>query len=92
MTAALNGMAYIVETEEHEKMLQHYETDVYRVQSTRITIEGEQVFGKTFVWANDPTELVEGTWSLEEWKKEVEEEIASHFRPVEDWVGLRGRS
>jgi hypothetical protein len=35
------------------------------------------------MWASDPAELVEGTWNLEEWKKGMENEMASHFEPVE---------
>jgi gamma-glutamylcyclotransferase (GGCT)/AIG2-like uncharacterized protein YtfP len=80
----VDGMAYVVETEEQHKMLEHYETDVYSVEGIRITTEGKEVSGRTFMWADDPTELTEGTWSLEEWKNGVEEEMASHFRPLED--------
>lgn len=80
----VDGMAYFVETEEQQKMLEHYETDVYRVAGARIMTEENRVFGRTFMWAGDPAELTEGTWSLEEWKKEVEEEMASHFRPLEE--------
>jgi gamma-glutamylcyclotransferase (GGCT)/AIG2-like uncharacterized protein YtfP len=79
----VDGMAYVVATEQQQKMLEHYETDVYSVEGIRITIEGEYVPGRTFMWADDPTELTEGTWSLEEWKNGVEEEMASHFRPLE---------
>jgi len=35
--------------------------------------------GRTFMWADNPAELIEGTWSLGEWKNGVEEEMASHF-------------
>lgn len=80
----VDGMAYVVETEKQQKMLEHYETDVYSGEGIRITIEGKEVFGRTFMCADDPTELIEGTWSLEEWKNGVEEEMASHFRPLED--------
>jgi gamma-glutamylcyclotransferase (GGCT)/AIG2-like uncharacterized protein YtfP len=69
----VDGMAYVVETEEQHKMLEHYETDVYSVEGIRITTEGKEVSGRTFMWADDPTELTEGTWSLEEWKNGVEE-------------------
>lgn len=37
-----------------------------------------------------PTELMEGAWSLEEWNKDIEVEMASHFRPLEDWEGKSG--
>jgi hypothetical protein len=84
----VGGIAYVVETENQQKMLEHYETDVYSVEDIPITIEGEEVFGRTFMWADEPTELIEGTWSLEEWKNGVEEEMALHFRPLEDCVGL----
>ncbi|RFU29023.1 hypothetical protein B7463_g7305, partial [Scytalidium lignicola] len=80
----VDGMAYVVETEHQQKMLEHYETDVYSVEGIRITIEGEEVPGRTFMWADDSTELKEGTWSLEDWKNRVEEEMISHFRPLED--------
>lgn len=80
----VDGMAFVVETEEQEKMLKYYETDAYRIEGVRISVDGKLMSGRTFVWASDPTELVEGTWSLEEWKKDVEEEMASHFRPLED--------
>ena len=62
----VNGMAYVVETKQQQKMLEEYETDVYAVEGIRITAEGEEVEGKTFMWAGDVTELEEGTWSLEE--------------------------
>jgi hypothetical protein len=84
----VDGIAYVVETEKQQKMLTHYETDVYSVEGIRITIEGKVVSGRTFMWTDDPSELMEGTWSLEEWKNGVEEEMASHFRPLEDQVGL----
>jgi hypothetical protein len=80
----VDGMAYVVETEQQQKMLEHYETDVYSVEGIRITVEGKEMSGRTFMWTDDPTELMEGTWSLEEWKNGVEEEIASHFRHLED--------
>jgi len=83
-------VAYVVETEQQQKMLEHYETDVYSVEGIRITIEGKEVSGRTFMWADNPAELIEGTWSLGEWKNGVEEEMASHFWPLEDWAGLWG--
>jgi hypothetical protein len=66
-------------------MLKHYETEVYNLTGMRIEMDGEKVSGRTFKWADDDlNELTEGTWSLEEWERGVEEEMASHFRPVED--------
>jgi hypothetical protein len=56
----------------------------YILLGIRITVEGKDVPGRTFMWASDPTELVEGTWSLEAWKSGVEDEMASHFRPLKD--------
>ena len=38
----VDGMAYVVETEQQQKMLEHYETDVYSVEGIRITIEGKR--------------------------------------------------
>lgn len=43
-------------------MLERYETGVYRVAGVRIMVGGERVEGRTFVWAGDMEELVEGTW------------------------------
>ncbi|OBT89331.1 hypothetical protein VE02_01441 [Pseudogymnoascus sp. 03VT05] len=80
----VDGMAFVVETGEQEKMLKYYETDAYHIEGVRISVAGKLVFGRTFVWASDPAELVAGTWSLEEWKKDIDEEMASHFRPLED--------
>ena len=38
--------------------------------------------GSTFIWGKDELgALTEGTWSLEEWREDLENEIASHFRP-----------
>lgn len=49
-------------------------------------VEGERVSGRTFMRAKagDLTGLTEGTWSLEEWKKGLKEEMESHFRPLGD--------
>ena len=69
----VNGMIYEVQKEAHEKVLAYYETDAYRCASCFITPGegGEQIFGKTFVWADDPNDgdLSEGTFDLEEWKR-----------------------
>lgn len=40
----VDGMTYVVETEQQEKMLEHYETDVYSLKGIRITIEGKVNF------------------------------------------------
>lgn len=81
----VDGMAYVVETEQHLQMLKDYETEVYSLTGIRIEMGGKTVSGRTFEWAEDDlSALTEGTWSLEEWRKEVEEEMASHFRPVKD--------
>jgi hypothetical protein len=32
-------------------------------------------------------ELVEGTWEVGEWRRGVQEEMASHFRAVEEEEG-----
>jgi len=61
------------------------ETEVYSVSGVRLEMDGQMVSGRMFVWADaDLRALEEGTWWLEEWKREVEEEMASHFQPVED--------
>lgn len=77
----VDGMVYVVETEQHLQMLKDYETEVYSVKDVQIEMGGETILGKTFGWGVDPSELREGTWSLEEWKRGVEMEVASHFRP-----------
>lgn len=85
MSNILHGMTYMIETEEQVKILQEYETKAYKLRGVLINIDGKRVSGSTFMWAKrDTSELTDGTWSLEEWKRDVEEEMASHFRPVED--------
>jgi len=81
----VDGIAYVVETEQHLQMLKDYETEVYGLTGIRIEMGGKTVSGRTFEWAEDDlSALTEGTWSLEEWRREVEEEMASHFLPVQD--------
>jgi len=80
----ISGMTYFIETEEQQKKLEDYETSVYRVRNTRVRIEGEDVLGRTFVWGRGVEELEEGEWDLESWKRGVEEEMKSHFLPVEE--------
>jgi hypothetical protein len=65
-------------------MLEYYETILtYSVVGIRIMIEGQQVSGRTFMWSGDKEELTEGSWSLDKWKKGVEEEIGSCFEPAD---------
>lgn len=81
----VDGMAYLIETSEQQRMLKHYETNAYGIRGTRITIGEKEVSGRTFICADDDlAELSEGTWLLEEWENGVEEEKASHFRPLID--------
>jgi hypothetical protein len=80
----VDGMTYVVGTEEQQKMLEYYETDVYSVGDIQVIIEDKKTSGRTFLWAGHLTQLVEGGWSLVEWKKRLEEGMASHFRPLED--------
>lgn len=77
----------MAETEEQQRMLERYEMGVYRVAGVRIMVGGERVSGRTFVWAGDLEELVEGTWEVGEWRRGVQEEMASHFRAVEEEEG-----
>ncbi|KFY32986.1 hypothetical protein V495_08540 [Pseudogymnoascus sp. VKM F-4514 (FW-929)] len=84
MNNYVDGMAFVVETEEQQRKLEYYETDAYHMEGIQISVDGKVVIGSTFMWAHDPADLEEGTWSLEEWKKDIEEEMASHFRPLED--------
>ena len=69
----VNGMAYEVQKEGHEKRLEYYETDAYRCASCLIRpgSGGEEISGKTFVWANGPDDedLSPGSFDLEAWKK-----------------------
>ena len=68
----VNGVVYEVQKEEHEKRLSYYETDAYRCVSCSINGEGgEQVSGKTYVWADDPNDedLSVGSFDFEAWKR-----------------------
>jgi hypothetical protein len=42
----VDGKAYVAETEQQQKMLEHYETDVYNVDGIRITVEGKEMSGR----------------------------------------------
>lgn len=61
----VNGMAYEVQEEAHEKRLAHYETDAYRCVSCFIkpASGGDPISGKTFVWAGHPNDLRPGTFN-----------------------------
>lgn len=70
---------------EEEAKLQYYETSAYRPAEVIVKMDregeeqgkegaenensGEEVVGKTFVWKGKLTELKEGNWSLETWKR-----------------------
>jgi gamma-glutamylcyclotransferase (GGCT)/AIG2-like uncharacterized protein YtfP len=82
----VDGMTCVIETKQHLQMLEEYETKAYCLSGIRIEVDGKIVSGSTFIWAKDDlSALTEGTWSLEEWKRNVEKEIASYFRPVDDF-------
>ncbi|KAH8816967.1 hypothetical protein F5884DRAFT_853398 [Xylogone sp. PMI_703] len=66
----VDGMAFYVETELQQEMLEYYETEVYSVEGIRILIDGKRVSGRTLMWAGDAAELTDGAWSLEEWERE----------------------
>lgn len=84
-TDVVHGMSYIVQTATHQKLLKEYETDVYELTAVDIWTDGNVFPGKTFCWRDvGLKELEDGEWDLEEWKKNVEEEMASHFRPDEE--------
>ncbi|KAH7036025.1 uncharacterized protein B0I36DRAFT_319551 [Microdochium trichocladiopsis] len=57
----VTGLAYLVQKEEHEKMLAEYETDAYEVHECFIQLpdckETPKVSGKTFLFAGDMSEL-----------------------------------
>lgn len=67
----VNGAMYEVLQESHERRLAFYETRSYEAASCLITpgTGGEQITGKTFVWARDPDELSPGGFDLEAWRK-----------------------
>ncbi|KAF9641882.1 hypothetical protein BDM02DRAFT_3177003 [Thelephora ganbajun] len=68
----VSGMIYEVQKEDHEKRLAYYETNAYRCASCFIKpTTGDQIFGKTFVWADDPNDedLSPGSFDFEAWKK-----------------------
>ena len=69
----MNGMVYEVQRKAHERRLARYETDAYRSASCSIKFGagGEQIFGKTFVWADDPNDgaLSVGSFDFEAWKR-----------------------
>lgn len=69
----VNGMVYEVQRENHEKRLAYYETNAYKCTSCFINpgTGGEQIVGKTFVWARDPNnkDLSPGSFDFEAWKK-----------------------
>ena len=71
--SVVNGMAYEVQNEGHERRLAHYETDAYRCTTCFIkpASGGDQIVGKTFVWAGDPNDRIlrSGSFDLEAWKK-----------------------
>ena len=71
--SVVTGVVYEVQTEEHEKRLSYYETDAYRCVPCSINPGegGEQISGKTFVWADDPNDedLTVGSFDFEGWKK-----------------------
>jgi len=69
----INGMVYEVQKKGHEGVLAYYETDAYRCASCSIKPEagGEEIVGKTFVWAGarDDSDLSEGSFDLQAWRK-----------------------
>jgi hypothetical protein len=54
-------------------MLEHYETDLYSVEGIRITIEEKERHGRTFMWADNPTELMGGDMVVERWRNGAKE-------------------
>jgi hypothetical protein len=63
----VEGMMYVVEKEDHLKILQEYETSVYKLEEVRIWCGRWKMRGKAFVWKGDEGELEEvgdegGVW------------------------------
>jgi len=67
----VDGMVYEVRKKDHEKRLACYETDAYRCVSCPIKsgAGGEQIIGKTLVWAANEAALSVGSFDLEAWKR-----------------------
>lgn len=68
----VNGMAYEIQKESHEGRLAYYETSAYKCISCFIkpASGGDQIVGKTFVWAGNPGKLRPGSFDLQAWRKE----------------------
>lgn len=70
----VNGVAYEVQNERQEKRLAYYETDAYKSATCFIkpASGGDQIVGKTFVWAGDPNDRIlrPGRFDLEAWKEQ----------------------
>ena len=69
----VDGMAYEVQNEDHEGRLAYYETDAYKCATCfiRPASGGDQIVGKTFVWAGHPDDRIlrPGKFDLEAWKR-----------------------
>src|SRR3569833_831427 len=59
----VKGKAYKVTCEAHEERMSYYETEAYKAQDVRISLEdGTEVAGKAFVWAGDIGKLDKGSF------------------------------
>jgi gamma-glutamylcyclotransferase (GGCT)/AIG2-like uncharacterized protein YtfP len=65
--ASVRGMAYVVQRPSHQKLLELYETDHYKVRHCLINLQdGKEVKGRTFLWNADRGLLKEGTFDLKD--------------------------
>ena len=73
----INGMAYLVESEEDERKLVYYETKAYDVKPCLITFDNgpdrdtETIYGRTFKYAGDAEALKAGRFDRKLWAKQM---------------------
>lgn len=71
----VTGYAYMVQSEDHEHKLAHYETKAYKVVPCRLTftdgLSPAQLVGKTFMYAGDPKALLEKRFDRMLWARQM---------------------
>lgn len=71
------GYAYLVQSEEAARKLEHYETKAYRVTASRIWMtdnsEPVEVLGRTFKYAGDSEALLQGRFDRKLWARQMTE-------------------
>ena len=73
-TDTVHGVACIIRSMKEADKLAEYETDMYRIESCEIHLDGdddgskvEKVNGRIFVWNADESLLNEGSFDLRDW-------------------------